>query len=162
MSTKDYLEKDYYAVLGVPKTATADEIKKAYRKLARQYHPDSNQGDTAKEAKFKEVSEAYDVLSDTKRRKEYDEARTLFGSGVGGQRPGAGGFSFDFGDLFGGTGQGQQGGAGERLGDLFGGLFNRGGGGGGPPPPPPPPPGGGAHECAGPRAVTPAGAGPPP
>ncbi|MET8983998.1 molecular chaperone DnaJ [Nonomuraea wenchangensis] len=129
MSTKDYLEKDYYAVLGVPKTATADEIKKAYRKLARQYHPDSNQGDTAKEAKFKEVSEAYDVLSDTKRRKEYDEARTLFGSGVGGQRPGAGGFSFDFGDLFGGTGQGQQGGAGERLGDLFGGLFNRGGGG---------------------------------
>ncbi|MFI6993838.1 molecular chaperone DnaJ [Nonomuraea wenchangensis] len=128
MSTKDYLEKDYYAVLGVPKTATADEIKKAYRKLARQYHPDSNQGDTAKEAKFKEVSEAYDILSDTKRRKEYDEARTLFGSGVGGQRPGAGGFSFDFGDLFGGTAQGQHGGAGERLGDLFGGLFNRGGG----------------------------------
>ncbi|GAA3247507.1 molecular chaperone DnaJ [Nonomuraea helvata] len=131
MSTKDYLEKDYYAVLGVPKTATADEIKKAYRKLARQYHPDSNQGDPTKEAKFKEVSEAYDVLSDTKRRKEYDEARTLFGSGVGGQRPGAGGFSFDFGDLFGGTGQGTGGGgAGERLGDLFGGLFNRGGGAG--------------------------------
>ncbi|MEQ4720833.1 molecular chaperone DnaJ [Nonomuraea sp. B19D2] len=130
MSTKDYLEKDYYAVLGVPKTATAEEIKKAYRKLARQYHPDSNQGDPSKEAKFKEVSEAYDVLSDTKRRKEYDEARTLFGSGVGGQRPGGGGFSFDFGDLFGGTGQSTGGGAGERLGDLFGGLFNRGGGAG--------------------------------
>ncbi|MFI7639185.1 molecular chaperone DnaJ [Nonomuraea sp. NPDC049400] len=128
MSTKDYLEKDYYAVLGVPKTATPEEIKKAYRKLARQYHPDSNQGDPSKEAKFKEVSEAYDVLSDTKRRKEYDEARTLFGSGVGGQRPGGGGFSFDFGDLFGGTGQSTGGGAGERLGDLFGGLFNRGGG----------------------------------
>ncbi|KAB8190392.1 molecular chaperone DnaJ [Nonomuraea phyllanthi] len=129
MSTKDYLEKDYYAVLGVPKTATAEEIKKAYRKLARQYHPDSNQGDATKEAKFKEVSEAYDVLSDGKRRKEYDEARTLFGSGVGGQRPGGGGgFSFDFGDLFGGTGQSTGGGAGERLGDLFGGLFNRGGG----------------------------------
>lgn len=129
MSTKDYLEKDYYAVLGVPKTATADEIKKAYRKLARQYHPDTNQGDTAKETKFKEVSEAYDVLSDSKRRKEYDEARTLFGSGIGGQRPGGGGFPFDFGDLFGGT-AGQQGGAGagDRLGDLFGGLFNRGGG----------------------------------
>ncbi|MFG1705505.1 molecular chaperone DnaJ [Nonomuraea sp. M3C6] len=128
MSTKDYLEKDYYAVLGVPKTATADEIKKAYRKLARQYHPDTNQGDAAKETKFKEVSEAYDVLSDSKRRKEYDEARTLFGSGVGAQRPGGGGFPFDFGDLFGGTGQpGQHGGAGERLGDLFGGLFNRGG-----------------------------------
>ncbi|SEL52559.1 molecular chaperone DnaJ [Nonomuraea pusilla] len=127
MSTKDYLEKDYYAVLGVPKTATADEIKKAYRKLARQYHPDTNQGDTAKETKFKEISEAYDVLSDSKRRKEYDEARTLFGSGMGGQRAGGGGFAFDFGDLFGGT-AGQQGGAGERLGDLFGGLFNRGGG----------------------------------
>jgi molecular chaperone DnaJ len=131
MSTKDYLEKDYYAVLGVPKTATADEIKKAYRQLARQYHPDTNQGDSAKETKFKEVSEAYDVLSDGKRRKEYDEARTLFGSGVGGQRPGGGGFPFDFGDLFGGTGQqGQPSGAGERLGDLFGGLFNRGGGAG--------------------------------
>ncbi|MEV6150811.1 molecular chaperone DnaJ [Nonomuraea sp. NPDC052129] len=131
MSTKDYLEKDYYAVLGVPKSATADDIKKAYRKLARQYHPDTNQGDVTKEAKFKEISEANDVLSDSKRRKEYDEARTLFGSGVGGQRPGSGGFPFDFGDLFGGTAnQQQQGhGAGERLGDLFGGLFNRGGGG---------------------------------
>ncbi|WP_043629772.1 molecular chaperone DnaJ [Nonomuraea candida] len=129
MSTKDYLEKDYYAVLGVPKTATAEEIKKAYRKLARQYHPDTNQGDASKETKFKEVSEAYDVLSDSKRRKEYDDARTLFGSGVGGQRPGGGGFPFDFGDLFGGTGQqqGSGGSAGERLGDLFGGLFNRGG-----------------------------------
>lgn len=132
MSTKDYLEKDYYAVLGVPKSATADEIKKAYRKLARQYHPDTNQGDAAKETKFKEVSEAYDVLSDSKRRKEYDDARTLFGSGVGGQRaPGAGGFPFDFGDLFGGTAGQQQGGqgSGERFSDLFGGLFNRGGGG---------------------------------
>jgi molecular chaperone DnaJ len=131
MSTKDYLEKDYYAVLGVPKSATAEDIKKAYRKLARQYHPDTNQGDVAKETKFKEVSEANDVLSDSKRRKEYDEARTLFGSGAGAQRPGSGGFPFDFGDLFGGTAnQQQQGhGAGERLGDLFGGLFNRGGGG---------------------------------
>ncbi|MET8000651.1 molecular chaperone DnaJ [Nonomuraea glycinis] len=132
MSTKDYLEKDYYAVLGVPKSATAEEIKKAYRKLARQYHPDTNQGDVTKETKFKEISEAYDVLSDSKRRKEYDEARTLFGSGVGGQRPpGGGGFPFDFGDLFGGTaGQPQGGqGTGERFSDLFGGLFNRGGGG---------------------------------
>ncbi|MFB9674928.1 molecular chaperone DnaJ [Streptosporangium vulgare] len=136
MSTKDYLEKDYYAVLGVPKTATADEIKKAYRKLARRYHPDANPGSSATSestAKFKEVSEAYDILSDTKRRKEYDEARALFGSGVGGF-PGAGGaqrgggFPFDLGDLFGGTGQQQQqSGAGERIGDIFGGLFNRGG-----------------------------------
>ncbi|MEU6739578.1 molecular chaperone DnaJ [Streptosporangium sandarakinum] len=129
MSTKDYLEKDYYAVLGVPKTATAEEIKKAYRKLARQYHPDANQGNKETEEKFKDVSEAYDVLSDTKRRKEYDEARALFGSGLGGYpggggaSRGGGGFAFDLGDLFGGTQQG----AGERIGDLFGGLFNRGG-----------------------------------
>ncbi|WP_182884482.1 molecular chaperone DnaJ [Microbispora sp. H10885] len=128
MSTKDYLEKDYYAVLGVPKTASAEEIKKAYRKLARQYHPDANPGNKQTEEKFKEVSAAYDVLSDAKRRKEYDEARTLFGSGVGGftgaggQRPGGGSFNFDLGDLFGGSGSG------ERIGDLFGGLFNRGGG----------------------------------
>ncbi|WP_405143578.1 molecular chaperone DnaJ [Sphaerisporangium sp. NBC_01403] len=131
MSTKDYLEKDYYAVLGVSKTATAEEIKKAYRRLARKYHPDANQGNTETEAKFKQVSEAYDVLSDTKRRKEYDEARALFGSGLGGYagggapRGGGGGFPFEFGDLFGGTAQG--GGTGERIGDLFGGLFNRGG-----------------------------------
>lgn len=136
MSTKDYLEKDYYAVLGVPKTATADEIKKSYRKLARKYHPDANPGNSETSqstAKFKEVSEAYDTLSDAKRRKEYDEARTLFGSGLGGYaggggapRPGAGGFPFDLGDLFGGANQ-QQSGTGERIGDIFGGLFNRGG-----------------------------------
>ncbi|MEU8173474.1 molecular chaperone DnaJ [Microbispora hainanensis] len=129
MSTKDYLEKDYYAVLGVPKTASADEIKKAYRKLARKYHPDANPGNKETEEKFKEVSEAYDVLSDVKRRKEYDEARTLFGSGVGGfagaggPRGAGGGFNFDLGDLFGGSGSG------DRIGDLFGGLFNRGGAG---------------------------------
>ncbi|MFC4529806.1 molecular chaperone DnaJ [Sphaerisporangium dianthi] len=132
MSTKDYLEKDYYAVLGVSKTATAEEIKKAYRRLARKYHPDANQGNTETEAKFKQVSEAYDVLSDSKRRKEYDEARTLFGSGLGGYAGGGaprggGGFPFEFGDLFGGTSQ-SGGGTGERIGDLFGGLFNRGGG----------------------------------
>ncbi|MEU8270206.1 molecular chaperone DnaJ [Sphaerisporangium sp. NPDC049002] len=130
MSTKDYLEKDYYAVLGVSKTATAEEIKKAYRRLARKYHPDANQGNTETEAMFKQVSEAYDVLSDTKRRKEYDEARALFGSGLGGYAGGGaprggGGFPFEFGDLFGGTAQ--SGGTGERIGDLFGGLFNRGG-----------------------------------
>ncbi|NAS22563.1 molecular chaperone DnaJ [Herbidospora sp. NEAU-GS84] len=127
MSTKDYLEKDYYGVLGVPKTATPEEIKKAYRKLARQYHPDANKGNKETEEKFKEVSEAYDILSDTKRRKEYDEARSLFGSGLGGYgrggRPGQGQQGFDFGDLFGGTAQ-----AGDRIGDIFGGLFNRGGG----------------------------------
>lgn len=132
MSTKDFVEKDYYKVLGVPKDATEAEIKKAYRKLAREFHPDANKGDTKAEDRFKEVSEANDVLSDPKRRKEYDEARTLFGNGglrTGGAA-GPGGFSFDLGDLFGGTqggqGQGAGGGFGGGLGDVFGGLFNRG------------------------------------
>ncbi len=88
MSTKDYLEKDYYKTLGVAKGASADEIKKSYRKLARKYHPDANEGDAKAEARFKEISEAYNVLSDEKRRKEYDEARSLFGGGgVGCQDP---------------------------------------------------------------------------
>ena len=94
MSTKDYLEKDYYKALGVAKTAKPAEIKTAYRKLARKYHPDSNQGDAKAEERFKEISEAYSVLSDEKRRKEYDEARSLFGSGFRvptGSRPGGGG-----------------------------------------------------------------------
>ncbi len=125
------MEKDYYKVLGVPKTATQDEIKKSYRKLARKWHPDANKGDSDAEEKFKEISEAYDVLSDEKRRKEYDEARSLFR----GPRPGGGqgGFGFDLGDLFGntgtggGTGTGAGTGTGERIGDLFGGLFGRGG-----------------------------------
>ncbi|MCF3172964.1 molecular chaperone DnaJ [Streptomyces sioyaensis] len=130
MSTKDFVEKDYYKVLGVPKDATEAEIKKAYRKLAREYHPDANKGDAKAEERFKEISEANDVLGDSKRRKEYDEARALFGNG--GFRPGPGGgggsFNFDLGDLFGGS-QGQGGGFGGGLGDVFGGLFNRGGAG---------------------------------
>jgi molecular chaperone DnaJ len=127
VSTKDYVEKDYYKVLGVPKTAKQDEIKKSYRKLARKYHPDANKGDSEAEERFKEISEAYDVLSDDKRRKEYDEARSLFGSGGFRTQPGGGGFGgFDLGDLFGGPGGGQSG-TGERIGDIFGGLFNRGG-----------------------------------
>src|SRR5450432_2472118 len=124
MSTKDFLEKDYYKVLGVSKDATADEVKKSYRKLARKHHPDANKGNPASEEKFKEISEAYNVLSDAKRRKEYDEARSLFGSG-GVRMPGSagGGPGFDLGDLFGGA----SGNAGGRLGDLFGGVFGGGG-----------------------------------
>ena len=90
LSTKDFLEKDYYKTLGVAKAASADEIKKSYRKLARKYHPDANEGDAKSEERFKEISEAYNVLSDDERRKEYDEARSLFGSG-GARMPATGG-----------------------------------------------------------------------
>lgn len=137
MSTRDYIEKDYYKALGVPKDAAAPEIKKAYRKLARQYHPDANKGDPNAEEKFKEISEAYDVLSDVKRRKEYDDARSLFGSGnfrmpgTAGGAGGQGGFSFDLGDLLGNARGGANAGAG-GLGDILGGLFGGGARRGGP------------------------------
>ena len=103
MAAKDLYEKDFYKVLGVSKTASADEIKKTYRKLARDLHPDQNKGDAAKEERFKEVSEAYDILSDAKKRAEYDEARSLFERG-GIPRGGFGGGQYqgDFSDLFGG------------------------------------------------------------
>jgi len=133
MSTKDFIEKDYYAALGVAKDASATEIKKAYRALARDLHPDKNPNNAGAEAKFKEVSEAYDVLSDAKRRVEYDEARRLFGSGgfrpggFGGASSGTGGQTYDINDLFGGAAAG--GGSG-GLGDLFGGLFGGGSPGG--------------------------------
>src|ERR1700729_3499808 len=133
MSTKDFLEKDYYKVLGVTKSSSADEIKKSYRKLARKYHPDANKGDPKAEERFKEISEAYNTLSDTKRRKEYDDARSLFGGGFRGAGQGApggagGGFNFDLGDLFGtGTGTAGGGAGSGGLGDILGGVFGRGG-----------------------------------
>lgn len=131
MASQDWFDKDFYATLGVGKDASEAEIKKVYRKLARQYHPDSNPGDAAAEAKFKEISEAYSVLSDAEQRKEYDAVRAM-GSGArftapGG--PGAGGFDDVFGGMFGG-GQGggrytfQQGGA--EYDDLLGNLFGSG------------------------------------
>ncbi len=130
MSAREWIEKDFYAELAVSSTASAEEVKRAYHKLARELHPDVNPGDARAEARFKSVSEAYGVLSDPDKRKQYDEARSLFS---GGFRPG-GGFSgmgsqggFDLNDLF-GTAPGRAGEAG-GLGDLLGGLFaNRGAG----------------------------------
>jgi molecular chaperone DnaJ len=134
MSTRDFIEKDYYAALGVPKDADAAVIKKAYRQLARDLHPDKNPNNAEAEARFKEVSEAYDVLSDPKRRAEYDEARRLFGAGGRpGGFPGGGGAGqpFDLGDLFGGAGAGTTGRGAGGLGDILGGLFGGGAAGGG-------------------------------
>lgn len=145
MSGQDWLEKDFYAALGVSKDADASEIKKAYRKLARKWHPDQNPGDDAAEQKFKEVGEAYAVLSDDEQRKQYDALRAMagggprFASGAGGG--GAGGFEDLFGGMFGGPGGSGgarvrytspgAGGPGEPdLEDLLGGLF----GGAGPQP----------------------------
>jgi molecular chaperone DnaJ len=122
MSVKDMYEKDYYKILGVPKDADAATIKKAYRKLAKDLHPDANAGDKKIEEKFKAVSEAYDVVSDPKRRAEYDDAQR-YGSSMGGGRRGQGGpGGFPGGrgqnveDLFGGG----------DLSDIFGGLFGGG------------------------------------
>jgi molecular chaperone DnaJ len=126
VSTKDFLEKDYYKILGVSKNATPDEIKQSYRKLARKYHPDANKGNASAEERFKEISEAHTILADEKKRKEYDEARSLFGGGVrmpGSSGPGQGGYNFDLGDLFGSGGS-----TGGRLGDLLGGMFGGRGG----------------------------------
>jgi molecular chaperone DnaJ len=108
MSTKDWLEKDYYKVLGVSSDAKPDEIKKAFRKLARENHPDQNQNNPSAEQRFKDISEANSVLSDPKKRKEYDEARSMFGGG-GFRFPGGGqGPSME--DLFRNAGGGQAGG----------------------------------------------------
>jgi len=145
--------RDYYEVLGVPRTASAKEIKSAFRKLARQYHPDVNAGDAAAEARFKEVNTANEVLSDASKRKKYDElgpdwehydawdkagrpGHAPFGSGTGPRyqtvSPG------EFADLFGGQGFGARGFSPQGfsapgvdgLGDLFGGMFGVAGRGG--------------------------------
>jgi molecular chaperone DnaJ len=100
MAAKDLYEKDYYAILGVDKKADGGTIKKKYRQLARELHPDKTKGDKKLEDRFKEVSEAYDILSDDKKRAEYDQAREMFKSGA--FRQGANQFSGDFSDLFNG------------------------------------------------------------
>lgn len=133
MSSKDWLEKDFYAVLGVPRSAPTEDIKKAYRKLARELHPDRNPGDMASEERFKVVSEAYKVLADERTRTEYDQMRSLFGSGAFRRGARAGGPGFDPADIFGGF-QGAGGAGGGRFGgagvsDLFGSIFSGGGAG---------------------------------
>ena len=113
MASQDWFEKDFYKILGVSKDAPEAEIKKSYRKLARQFHPDSNPGDAKAEAKFKEISEAFSVLSDSEQRKEYDAVRAMGGGArftAGGQ--GAGGFEDVFSNLFGGGARGFPGGFG--------------------------------------------------
>ena len=110
---REWFEKDYYAVLGVPKDASDKDITKAYRRLARQYHPDANPNDKAAEEKFKEISAAYDVVGDEKKRAEYDEVRRM--GPMGGFGPGGGQtFNFDMGDGLG------------NIFDLFGGGGGRG------------------------------------
>lgn len=123
MSQHDWLEQDFYKVLGVGKEASEKEITKAYRKLARQYHPDANPDDVKAEERFKEISAAYDVVGDEAKRKEYDDIRRLgpMGGGFssGGGSPPGGGFNFDGVDL------------GDLLGGVFGGRGRASGGGGG-------------------------------
>lgn len=135
MASQDWFDKDFYAVLGVSKDISAADLKKAYRKLARKYHPDSNPGNVAAESKFKEISEAHSVLADPEQRKEYDQMRAMgpgrarFTSGSQGQN---GGFEDVFGGMF---GQGSQqrsyssggGGGGGGFDDIFSGMFGGGG-----------------------------------
>ena len=109
-------KRDYYEVLGVPRDADEDALKKAYRKLAKKYHPDANPGDKEAEAKFKEASEAYSVLSDPQKRQQYDQfGHAAFEQGGG---PGAGGFGGFGGFDFGGD-------MGDIFGDIFGYIWRR-------------------------------------
>ena len=127
---REWFETDYYAVLGVPKDAAQADVTKAYRKLARKYHPDTNPGDDAAEERFKEISGAYDVVGDEEKRASYDQARAMgpVGGGFGGSGGSSnGGFGFEgvdlgdiFGSVFGGGGQG-----GRTFGDQPGGRHAR-------------------------------------
>jgi molecular chaperone DnaJ len=131
MASQDWFDKDFYKILGVSKDVSDADLKKTYRKLARQFHPDSNPGDAGAEARFKEISEANSVLSDPEQRREYDQVRAM-GSGArfsAGGRPGQpGGFEDVFGGMFGGGSPGQrQRNAGFE--DIFNGMFGSSSGG---------------------------------
>lgn len=127
MAGSDWLEKDFYKILGVPQDADAATIKKTYRKLARELHPDTNAGDPNAEQKFKEIGEAYAVLSDPEKRSEYDSYRAMASGGARfAAGPGGGGAGFEdlFGGMFGGAGAAPGGAGGTRM------RFSTGGGGG--------------------------------
>ena len=129
MAQREWVEKDFYKELGVSSSASDKEIKSAYRKLASELHPDKNPNNPAAAERFKAVSEAYSVLSDSAKRKEYDETRRLFAGGGFGRRFSGGDYAaeggeFNLGDLFGQAGES----GGANIGDLFGGLFGRGAG----------------------------------
>jgi molecular chaperone DnaJ len=136
LASQDWVDKDFYKILGVAKDASDADIKKAYRKLARQHHPDTNAGDTASEKKFKDISEAYSVLSDPDERQQYDAIRAMggarFAPGGGGGATGGAGFEDLFGGLFTGGGGRHSGGYSTSGGippefaDLFGGGFGGG------------------------------------
>jgi len=145
MASQDWFDKDFYAILGVPPDADAATIKKTYRKKARTMHPDQNAGDASAEARFKEIGEAYSVLSDPEQRQQYDQIRTMARGGArftaGGAGAGGGGFEDLFSGMFGGGAGGpggtrvrySTGGSGGQPGgpdleDLLGGLFSQGGG----------------------------------
>ena len=137
MASQDWFEKDFYAILGVPADADAASIKKAYRKLARTLHPDQNPGDDAAEKRFKEIGEAYAVLSTPEERKQYDAIRSMSHGGArfssGGPGGAGAGFEDVFSNLFGGGGRGGnvrfstgRGGAGQpNLEDLLGDMFGQ-------------------------------------
>ncbi|WP_313810922.1 DnaJ C-terminal domain-containing protein [Glutamicibacter sp.] len=134
MASQDWIDKDFYAILGVSKDASDADIKKAYRKLARKYHPDTNAGDAAAEQKFKDITEANSVLSDKEEREQYDAIRAMgsgarFSAGGPGGAPGGGaGFEDIFSNLFGGGGGGGRGRGGQPdFSDLFGGGGGYGG-----------------------------------
>ena len=127
MASQDWFEKDFYKVMGVSKDVSEAELKKKYRKLAREFHPDLHPGDAKAEARFKEINEAYDVLNDKAKRAEYDQVRAMgggprFTGGAGGQGAGfnGGGAGFEdvFANLFGGGGFGGGFGGPQRGGDL--------------------------------------------